>query len=100
MAAYVFVNIEVTDPERYAEYIRVAPPTLVPFGGRYIARGGRAETLEGIVAAKRVVLLEFPSVEKAKEWWASDVYRGPKAIRQSSASTSMIVVEGVGPGGP
>jgi uncharacterized protein (DUF1330 family) len=100
MPAYVFVNIEVTDPERYAEYIRVAPATLVPFGGRYIARGGGAETLEGMVAAKRVVLLEFPTYEKAKEWWDCADYRGPRALRQSSANTSMIVVEGVGSGGP
>lgn len=99
MAAYVFVNVEVTDPERYKDYIRVAPHSIAEHGGRYVARGGRTERLEGTWDPKRVVILEFPTFEKAKEWWGCDAYRGPKGLRQSASITNMILVEGLGPGG-
>ncbi len=100
MPAYLVVNIEVTDPEHYAEYVRVVPATLAKYGGRYLARGGRAETLEGLVAAKRVVLVEFPTVERAKQWWDSEEYRGPKALRRRTANASIILVEGMEPNVP
>jgi len=95
MPAYVIVNIEVTDPQRYQEYIQAAPGTLARFGGRYLARGGRTERLEGEWDPKRFVVLEFPTYDRAREWWASEEYAGPKALRQASATTSMIVVEGL-----
>ena len=95
MAAYVFVNIEVTDPVRYEEYKRLALPTVTAHGGRYVARGGRCELLEGTWQPKRVVLLEFPSVQQAKDWWASDEYKPVKALRHASARTEMMLVEGV-----
>lgn len=63
MPAYLLVNIQITDPQRYAEYVKVVPPTIARFGGRYLARGGRAERLEGGWEPRRVVLLEFPSFE-------------------------------------
>ena len=94
MAAYVFVNIEVTDPVKYEEYKRLALPTVTAHGGRYIARGGRAETLEGTWRPQRVVLLEFPSVQNAREWWDSAEYKPVKAIRHASARTEMMLVEG------
>jgi uncharacterized protein (DUF1330 family) len=74
MSAYVIVDIEVTDLEGYKEYVKAAPATLNPYGGRYIARGGANETLEGDWRAKRLVILEFPSTEKAKAWWHSPEY--------------------------
>jgi uncharacterized protein (DUF1330 family) len=95
MPAYVIVNIEVTDPQRYREYIEVAPASIASFGGRYLARGGRAERLEGNWEPKRFVVLEFPTYERAREWWASDEYAGPKALRQASSRASMILVEGL-----
>ncbi len=95
MPAYVFVNVEVTDPANYPAYIRVAPDSIHRYGGRYLARGGRAETLEGDLQPARVVVLEFPSLERARQWWASEEYRGPKAMRQAAARTQMIVVEGL-----
>lgn len=97
MAAYVILNIDVTDPARYPEYVRAAGATVEQYGGRYLARGGRAEALEGAVAPRRVVVLEFPSYERAKAWWESAEYRGPKQIRQSAARSDTILVEGVGP---
>jgi uncharacterized protein (DUF1330 family) len=95
MPAYVIVNIEVTDPARYPEYIQAAPPTIARFGGRYLARGGRAERLEGEWDPKRFVVLEFPTYERAREWWASEEYAGPRALRQASARANMILVEGL-----
>ena len=95
MAAYVFVNIEVTDPVRYEEYKRLALPTVTAHGGRYVARGGRCEMLEGTWQPKRVVLLEFPLVQQAKDWWTSDEYKPVKALRQASANTEMMLVEGI-----
>jgi len=95
MAAYVIVDIEITDRELYAEYVRVVPATIAKYGGRYVIRGGKAERLEGTWGPKRVVMLEFPSFERAKKWWASEDYRGPKALRQSASVTNMVLVEGV-----
>ena len=95
MAAYVIVNIEVTDPVRYEEYKKRALATVTAHGGRYIARGGRAETLEGTWRPHRVVLLEFPSAQNAKAWWDSEAYKPLKAMRQASARTEMMLVEGV-----
>jgi len=95
MSAYVIVNIEVVDPVRYQEYIQAAPSTIARFGGRYLARGGRAERLEGEWEPKRFVVLEFPNYERAREWWESEHYAGPKSLRQASARASMILVEGL-----
>lgn len=95
MAAYIFVNIQVTDPARYAEYIKTAPESIAKYGGRYLARGGRTEKLEGSIDAHRVVILEFESFERARGWWESEEYRAPKALRESAAIASMILVEGV-----
>ena len=94
MAAYIIVDVEITDPVRYAEYIRVVPPTIAKYGGRFLVRGGNAETLEGSWKPGRVVVVEFPTFEKAREWWESEEYRGPRALRQSASVTDMILVEG------
>ena len=59
MAAYLIVNVEVTDPIGYQEYVKTVPPTLAAYGGRYLVRGGRAESLEGSYVPKRVVVIEF-----------------------------------------
>jgi uncharacterized protein (DUF1330 family) len=95
MAAYIVLNIEVTDPAGYADYVKVAAASLEPYGGRYLARGGAAAALEGATVPKRVVILEFPSYERATAWWASSEYREPKAIRQRTATSDTIVVDGV-----
>jgi uncharacterized protein (DUF1330 family) len=95
MAAYVIVDIDVKDPKRYAEYRQFVDATVAAYGGRYLVRGGPAENLEGSWDPKRVVVLEFESVARAKEWWDSEEYRGPKALRHASAVSNMIVVQGV-----
>ena len=95
MAAYVIVNVEVTDPVRYARYIELAPESIALYGGRYLARGGRAEAMEGSWEPKRFVVLEFETYERAREWWASEEYRVAKALRQSTSTAQMIFVQGV-----
>ena len=94
MSAYVVVQVVVEDPVRYEDYKSMVPPSLVPYGGRFIVRGGNVETLEGDWEPKRLVMVEFPSVEKAKQWWASAEYKDAKALRQATSKTQMIVVEG------
>jgi len=95
MPAYVIVNIAIKDPERYEQYKRLAAPTVALYGGRYVARGGCAEALEGSMIPKRIVLLQFDTTERAKQWWDSPEYREARGIRQSCADTDMIVVEGM-----
>ncbi|MDO8793044.1 MAG: DUF1330 domain-containing protein [Vicinamibacterales bacterium] len=97
MAAYVLINITITDPERYADYAKLAPGTVAQYGGRYLARGGSAETLEGTTPAGRVVVIEFPSSDQARAWLNSPEYAGPKAIRHSASTSIMWVVEGFVP---
>ena len=95
MAAYVVLNIEVTDSARYPEYARAAGPTVAQYGGTYLARGGTAEALEGSVTPRRVVIIQFPSYERAKAWWDSEEYRAPKSVRQSAAISDTLIVDGV-----
>ena len=95
MAAYIIVELEVTDPAGYEEYRAMVPATIEKYGGRYLVRGGRYETLEGGWRPPRVVVLEFDSVERAKAWYDSAEYREPKALRHRTAQAKMIVVEGV-----
>lgn len=94
MAAYIIVDVKVTNPEVYQNYTKLVPATVEAYGGKFIVRGGKTETLEGDWQPNRVVVLEFESVEKAKAWWNSGEYREPKALRHSAAQAQMIVVEG------
>lgn len=94
MAAYVIVDIKVTDPVRYEEYKKLAAPAVAAYGGRYLVRGGEVSILEGDWMPHRFVVLEFESVEQARRWWNSTEYSAAKGIRQQTARTHMIVVEG------
>ena len=95
MAAFVVLNIDVTDSSRYADYAKAAEATVAQFGGRYLARGGRAEGLEGLVEPKRIVILEFPSYERARAWLDSAEYQDPKRLRQATAHSETFLVNGV-----
>lgn len=94
MAAYVVGEIEVTDAAGYDEYRRQVLATVQKHGGRFLARGGRAEALEGAAAAKRVVVLEFPSYERALEWYRSAEYAPLIRLRQKASTGRLILVEG------
>jgi uncharacterized protein (DUF1330 family) len=93
--AYVIAIVDIKDPERYQGYREMVLPTITAYGGRFIARGGRTEALEGAWAPRRVVIVEFPSLERVKEWWASPEYAGAKALRQATSEGTLIVVEGI-----
>jgi uncharacterized protein (DUF1330 family) len=95
MSAYVIVDIEVKDSTGYEEYKRTAAPTVTMYGGSYLARGGRTEVLEGSWQPHRLVILEFPSIARAKEWLNSPEYCAIKHIRHEHARANMIVVEGI-----
>jgi len=95
MTAYVVVDIEVTDPLGYEEYKRLAPAAVELYGGKYLARGGNCEILEGDWQPKRLVILEFESVERAKAWLNSEEYRPARDLRQRYARSNMVVVERV-----
>ena len=94
MPAYVVVDITVNDPQTYERYKLLAPPAIAAFQGKYLVRGGRCETLEGEWDPPRLVILEFPNTDAAKAWWESEEYAAAKALRQASASTEMLLIDG------
>jgi uncharacterized protein (DUF1330 family) len=94
MSAYVIVEVSIHDLKEYEAYKKLTPATIAAYDGRFIVRGGQTETLEGEWQPERIVVLEFPTVERAKEWWGSEIYSKAKGIRQRSAKTKMIVVQG------
>jgi uncharacterized protein (DUF1330 family) len=95
MSAYVIVDVAIHDPVTYAEYRKLTPAAIAAFGGRFVVRGGSTTTLEGDWHPGRIVVLEFESVARAQEWWDSPEYAPAKALRQRSATTRMILVDGV-----
>ena len=95
MPAYVIVDVVIEDNIAYEEYKKLTPAAISAYDGKFIVRGAKTECLEGNWDPQRIVILEFPSVERVKEWWASPEYSEAKAIRQKSAKTKMIVVQGV-----
>ena len=95
MAAYVVTDDEVLDWQGYEEYWRGLPTTLERYGGHVLVRGGAAETPEGDLAPQRLVVLEFPSVERARAWYASPEYGAILPVRRQHARTRFLtIVEG------
>ncbi|HRJ29669.1 MAG TPA: DUF1330 domain-containing protein [Cyclobacteriaceae bacterium] len=95
MPAYVIVEVDIKDPVRYEDYKKLTPAIVGSFGGKFIVRGGATETLEGDWKPGRVVVIEFPSIEKAKAFYASSAYAAAKKIRMEASTGKMILVEGV-----
>jgi uncharacterized protein (DUF1330 family) len=95
MSAYLIANIEVTDAAAYEEYRGKVPAIIVAHGGRYLARGGQVERLEGEINPQRVVILEFPSLARLKAFYESPEYRPLIAIRQRAARSNLFAVEGL-----
>jgi uncharacterized protein (DUF1330 family) len=95
MPAYVIVDVSIEDQKEYEEYKKLTPATIAAFDGKFVVRGGQTLTLEGDWKPGRIVVLEFPTVDRANEWWNSETYSEAKAIRQRAATTKMIIVEGV-----
>ena len=96
MSVYVIAEIEVTDPDRYAEYGTLANASVLRHGGRFVVRGGPSEIIEGDWSG-RIVVLEFDSLEAARGWYDSDDYQACLPIRLESSKGRMIAVEGAAP---
>ncbi len=94
MAAYVIGEIEVTDPAAYEGYRKQVLATIEKHGGRFLVRGGGVEALEGGWAPKRLVVLEFPSMAKAREWYRSPEYAPLIKLRQTASRGKLVAVEG------
>ena len=92
--AYIIVEIAINDAARYERYKLLAPVSLAKYGGTYLSRGGATTALEGDWAPQRLVILEFPDADTARRWWNSPEYAEAKALRQSCAETTMLLVEG------
>ena len=95
MSAYVVVNVEVTNSSRYQDYVRQVNASVEAYGGRYLVRGGPTEVLEGNWVPHRFVVVEFPDRAHARSWWDSPEYASAKKVRQESAKTDMVIVEGI-----
>jgi uncharacterized protein (DUF1330 family) len=94
MAAYIIVDIEITDPVGYEQYKNLAGATVQKYGGEYVVRGGEPENLEGDWRPKRIVVLKFANRERAKEWLNCAEYAEPRKMRHATAKSRMIVVDG------
>ncbi len=94
MAAYVIAEIEITDPAAYKAYTDAVPATIARYGGRFIVRGGEAESLEGDWPARRRVVIEFPSMDAARAWWDSPEYEKPKAMRKAASNGRILLLQG------
>ena len=95
MPAYMFVQIKITDPDKFARYREAVPSVVAAFGGRYIARGGDVAVLEGSHDGRRLVLFEFPSVEAIQRFWDSAEYAKVKPLRENAAALDVWAVSGV-----
>ncbi len=97
MAAYVIVDITIEDPVAYERSKALAPPSIARYGGRYVVRGGATTVLEGAREPARLVVLEFPTTEQARAWWASPEYAEAKALRQATSESQLLIAEGASP---
>ena len=95
MVAYIIAEAEITDPAKYEGYKKLTPGAIAAHGGRFVARGGRTEALEGDWRPKRIVLIEFPSYERAKAFYDSPEYLAARKAREGAATFDLILVDGV-----
>jgi uncharacterized protein (DUF1330 family) len=94
MPGYVIVECFINDPERFEVYKRAASPTVAAYGGRYLVRGGPLSVVEGSWQPRRLVVLEFDSIEKARQWITSPEYQAVKPLRHGAAEFNVVLVEG------
>lgn len=94
MAGYVIAEIELTDPAAYEDYRKQVPAVVAKYGGKFLVRGGAVQTLEGGWSPKRIVVLEFPSVEQAQKFHRSPEYAPLIKLRQRASRGKLILVEG------
>lgn len=95
MTAYVIATINVTDPEKYKNYMALSPAAIDAAGGKFIVRGGNPRVMEGDWPRPRVVVVEYPTREAAEAFYNSTLYAAARTEREGAAEFSMIVVDGV-----
>lgn len=95
MPVYVLADVEVLDPTLFEEYRQKVPATIAAHGGRYLARGGATEVLEGSWSPKRCVVLEFPDMDRFRAWWSSPEYVPLRELRQRATRSSLVVTQGL-----
>jgi uncharacterized protein (DUF1330 family) len=95
MAAYLVVDIDVSNPAQFEEYKKLAPSAIAKYGGRYIIRGGAYEVLEGSWTPQRLTIVEFDSMEKAKAFYTSPEYRVAIEAREGAAKFKALLVQGI-----
>jgi uncharacterized protein (DUF1330 family) len=95
MSAYVISELEVRDPVAIENYRTIAAKSIVQYGGRYLVRGGAANIAEGGPPPKNIIVVEFPSMERLREWYASREYAEALKVRQTALDRRLIFVEGV-----
>jgi uncharacterized protein (DUF1330 family) len=95
MAVYVIASLTIKDAVRFEDYKRTVMPSMEKYGGRFVARGGPIHALEGKWPRERLIIAEFPSMERAQQWWGSPEYAEPKALRQATADSELVIVQGV-----
>jgi uncharacterized protein (DUF1330 family) len=94
MAAYIIARVDVTDWERYREYTKATPEVIARYGGKFIIRGGEIVTLEGEPDRRRLVVIEFPTLERAQEFFHSPEYTRVKALRAGASVGQFLAVQG------
>lgn len=101
MSAYLIGRMTITDPTTYAKYKVHTPAIIEKYGGRFLCRGGEKVTVEGEDEPRRIVLVEFPSIESARQFYYSREYQEAKAIRKDAAeAVELVIVEGFEPALP
>lgn len=95
MSGYIIARVEVADSDKYQEYMKLTPEIVAEFGGRFLARGGETRTLEGPQENRRVVVIEFPSFDRARAFYSSPVFSRAGQLRQEASMASFIAVDGV-----
>ncbi len=98
MPAYIIARVDISDREQYQNYLKAAPPVIEQYGGKVIARSEDPLTLEGPEDARRIIILQFPSVDPAKGFYHSPEYQRARKLREGAAAGELIVVEGFMPG--
>ena len=91
---YVIAHVNITDPDRYPDYASQTPGTVAAFDGRFVVRGGTIHAKEGEPPAPRMVVIEFPDVDRAKAWYDSEAYQAIVGIRQAASEGCVYIVEG------
>jgi uncharacterized protein (DUF1330 family) len=95
MPAYIIADVTTTDQATMDEYRKQVPATVAKYGGRFLVRGGAHETVEGTWKPNRLVIIEFPSLARAREWYDCAEYKGPKDLRIKAGRTNLVMVDGV-----